>query len=190
MRLYPISLPLKLSPGEPKIPFSLLGSCLSQPQWLKADGRKSTHQAWKLRLIAGTTAMEPSRCTVIRSNQSPLLDFPLYGKRAEFHTNQIFSWPVSFCAHQRHHRPSVILLLTTSALTISGLAGTKPCILTARYYGFSPRQMGLPPCHLLDAFTLTLRRPRHCNVICGLAWNTSALSGLNSSTVPLRVALS
>lgn len=97
----------------------------------------------------------------------------------------------------RHHHPSVILFLATSAVTISRLPGTKLRILTACYNGLSSRQMGLPPCHLLDAYTLTLLLllllPRHCNVICGLPWscqwNTSALSYLNSSTVPLRVVL-
>lgn len=52
---------------------------------------------------------------------------------------------------------------------------------------------GLPPCHLLNAFTLTPPLPRLCNVICGLPWscqwNTTALSYLNSSTVPLCVCV-
>lgn len=71
MQLYPISLPLKVSPGEPEIPVSLLGSCLSQPQLLKADEWQSIYQAWKLE--QQLWYQQPSLCSGVRSNQWPPL---------------------------------------------------------------------------------------------------------------------
>lgn len=186
MLLYPVSLPLRLPSRDPEIPFSLLGSCLSQPRWLEADGWKTIHQAWKLCLIVGTAALEAT-ALALGATGYPLSYF--HGESAQFYTHQTSSWLVSVCAHQRRHHPSVIFILATSALAISGLPGTKRHILTARHNGFSSRQVGLLPHHLPDAQSLMALWPRPSKMICRLAWdcqgNSGALSYLNSCTVPL-----
>lgn len=186
MLLYPVSLPLRLPSRDPEIPFSLLGSCLSQPRWRGADGWKTVHQAWKLCLIVGTAASEATALP-LGATAYPLSYF--HAERAQFYTHQTSSWLLSVCAHQRRHHPSVIFVLATSALAISGLPGTKRRILTARHNGFSSRQMGWLPRHLPDAETLMALPPRPGNMICRLAWecqwNSGALSSLNSCTVPL-----
>lgn len=130
MRLSPISLPLKPSSGEPKIPFSLLGSCSSQPQWLKADGWKNIDQSWKAASRSWNSSCGTNNLHFVMFHAV----FFLFsrGESAQFYTHQTFSWPVS-CARQTHH-PSVIRFLTTSAATISRLAGTKLCILTVCWW--------------------------------------------------------
>lgn len=70
MLLRPVSLPLKLSSGDLEIPFSLLGSCLSQPCWREADGWKGIHQAWKLCLIFCNSSFGSNRCH-FRINRLP-----------------------------------------------------------------------------------------------------------------------
>lgn len=190
MLLHSVSLSLKLSSGDPQIPFSLLGSCLSQPRWHKADGRKSIHQAWKLCLVVGTAALEATALTLGATSHPPLV-FPWW--KCTVYGHQTIPWLVSVCAHRSRHHPSVVVVLATSALTISGLAGTKQHVLTARRNGFSSRQMALLPRHLPDGETLTVPPPRLSNVIRRPAWvcqgNTGALSYLNSRTVPLCGAL-
>lgn len=144
----PVSLPLKLSSGDLEIPFSLLGSCFSQPCWRKADGRKGIHQAWKLCLIFCNSSFGSNHYhfRINRLNRPPPQRSYFHGESAQFYSHRTIPWPVSVCAHQSCHHPSAPLVLATSALPISGLPGTKRHILTARHNGLSPRQM---PCHIL-----------------------------------------